>query len=258
MPKDFLFVTGAPRSGTTYVSDWLTQLEDAYCVHEVLTDLKGRPAEEAFAALNAYASSGADRLDKVRQREFLSWPSKGLETRDLGLLAWKEPVAWEGGGLDAVPDPLGTLLRTHCSQAVVTVRHPFDVVASGRRREASTSNWRPLSVEAHCAFWLSTLQLIRDLERQGCAVLVLRWEDLLADAGANAARLGEFVKRELPAFEGYEREPEELASMRACVHPERGLVGHTSRTYLTESDKEEIRRLLLAEATELGYELQDF
>ncbi|MCX0246591.1 hypothetical protein [Streptomyces drozdowiczii] len=257
MPQEFLFVTGAPRSGTTYISDWLTQLDDAYCVHEVLTDLKGKPSEDAFAALNAYASSGADRLDKVRQREFLSWPSEGLEARDLELLAWKEPVAWAGGGLDAVPDPLGTLLRTRCNQAVVTVRHPFDVVASGRRREAATSNWRPLSVEAHCAYWLSTLQLIRDLELQGCDVLVLRWEGLLADPSAHAVRLGKFVKRELPAFEGYEREPEELVSMRACVHPEGGLVGHASRMYLTKSDTQEIHRLLQAEATELGYDLAD-
>ncbi|MFD7708854.1 hypothetical protein ACFV6E_08850 [Streptomyces sp. NPDC059785] len=255
MLKEFFFVTGAPRSGTTYVSDWLTQLEDAYCVHEVLADLRHRSPEEALAALEVYARSGADRLDKVRQREFLAWPSQGLETPVPGLVGWKEPVTWERGGLSAVPEPLGTLLRRHCEKAMVTVRHPFDVVASGRRREATTSNWRPLSVAEHCAFWLSTLDVIRDLKAQGTEVLVLHWESLLADPGSSAVRMGELLNRTLLAFDGYEREPEELSSMRACVDPQRGLSGHASRRYLTETDRQEISLLLSVEAAELGYEV---
>lgn len=255
MLESFVFVSGAPRSGTTFVSDWLTQLPDGYCVHEVLSDLMGSSCAEALDALARYASTGSDRLAKVKQREFVAWPDGGLRTPLPKIVGWKEPVTWGRGGLRDVPDPLGALLQTHCHEAVVTVRHPYDVVASGRRREAMTSNWRPLSVAQHCSFWLGALDMVRDLQSAGCNVLVLRWEDLLADPRSAAAQLGKLVGRELPAFDGYERDAQELSEMRGCVDSERGLAGHSSRATLTSTDRAEIRRLLQPDAADAGYVL---
>jgi hypothetical protein len=255
--ESFVFVTGAPRSGTTFVSDWLSQLPDCYCAHEVLADLAGRTPDEAIAALALYAASGSDRLTKLRQREFLQWPSDGLSKVSATLIGWKEPVTWPRGGLGAVPEPLRSLLRTRCRQAVVAVRHPFDVVASGRRREATTTNWRPLSVVEHCNYWLSTLDLIRGLAEAGSQVLVLHWEEMVADPAGSARDLGRLLHRVLPNFDGYERGREELQTMRTCVDRKYGLVGHEQRRYLSDDDQDEIRRLLRSEAEDLGYALDD-
>lgn len=254
MLQEFFFVSGAPRSGTTFVSDWLTQLPDTYCVHEVLADLKGRPAEEVLPALLRYAATGADRLDKCLQREFLSWPETGLEKDTPHLLGWKEPVTWGRDGIDAVPQPLRAALHKWCSKAVIIIRHPSDVVASGRRREATTNNWRSLSVEEHCTYWLSALDLIRDLESLGVEVLVLRWEDIIADPENSGLRLGDLIGRKLPLFTGYERDANELRILRSCVNATRGLLGHPSRGYLTADDEWEIRQMLGVRISEFGYE----
>ncbi|MGH3866079.1 MAG: hypothetical protein ACRDQ4_08060 [Pseudonocardiaceae bacterium] len=41
-----LFVTGVPRSGTTFVSDWITQSKDAYCAHEISREVDGMTDSE--------------------------------------------------------------------------------------------------------------------------------------------------------------------------------------------------------------------
>ncbi len=255
MLDQFVFVSGAPRSGTTYISDWLTQLPDTYCVHEVLADLKDCPEQDVMPALLDYARTGQDRHGKALQHEFLSWPDGGLEKADPRVLGWKEPITWGRGGIPAAPRPLGEALRDHCQSCVFTVRHPFDVVASGRRREARTSNWRPLTAEEHCGYWLSAFDMIRELTDLGKNVLVLRWEDLISDPDTGGAQLGELVGTQLPSFSGYERNAEELRSFRECVDPARGLAGHPSRVFLTSDDEREIRKVLATEAAEFGYEL---
>lgn len=249
----FLFVTGSPRSGTTYVSDWLTQLPDVYCVHEVLSELRDWPPAQVLQALLGYARAGSDRLAKPLQREFLSWPDSGLQTEAPMLLGWKEPVTWRPGGLAACPEPLRTALRQQCDRAVVTLRHPFDVVASGRRRERSTTNWRPLSIEEHCEYWFSALELAGDLDRVGAQVLVLRWESMVVDPAGTADRLGELIGLRLPEFAGYERTGDELSGLRAAIDQERGLVDHPHRDALTGPDRDRIWQLVGNAATGMGY-----
>jgi hypothetical protein len=70
-----LFVTGAPRSGTTFVSDWITQSEDAYCAHEISREVDGMTDSEILDYLWYCARTGTDRRDKLSLREFVRWPA---------------------------------------------------------------------------------------------------------------------------------------------------------------------------------------
>lgn len=60
-PLQMLFVTGAPRSGTTFVSDWITQAEDAYCAHEISREVDGMTDSEILDYPLALRRTGTDR-----------------------------------------------------------------------------------------------------------------------------------------------------------------------------------------------------
>jgi hypothetical protein len=101
-----LFVTGALRSGTTFVSDWITQAEDAYC-----------------------ARTGTDRQDKRALHEFVRWPTHQPKKR-LMVLGFKEPIFWpvQSG---VAPCHVDSFLERFPTKYVFMLRHPYDVIASG-------------------------------------------------------------------------------------------------------------------------------
>jgi hypothetical protein len=249
-PTLFL-VTGPPRSGTTFLSDWITECPDAYCVHEVVEHLADRADHEILDYLRACASTGADRLGKPAQREFLRWDSPRTvgAPRVLGL---KEPLVWPA---DAVPYAVGEFMIKHRARIVVTIRHPYDLVASGRHRAAHTTNWPGFSVAEHCRFWSESLRLHARYEARGCPAILLRWEELVLEFDRTRSLVDALLGIQLPVFYGNEQDPEYVLALRQKVSLERGVTVESKRGLLTDDDVASIRRLLGRECQALGYEL---
>src|SRR5436309_1875203 len=87
------FVTGPPRSGTTFLSDWITECPSAYCAHEIVGSIPGTSPNEITRYLHKCAATGQDRLSKPVQREFLRWDHPYTKIAPT-LLGFKEPIAW--------------------------------------------------------------------------------------------------------------------------------------------------------------------
>lgn len=251
--RPFLFVTGAPRSGTTFISDWITETEDAYVCHEVLPQLTGLTVPEMWAYLGSCADTSNDRMQKPRQLEFLAWRERRrpVPPRVLGL---KEPVTWT---TDAPPEPLVTLLSHAQSRCVMLVRHPYDIVISGFRRGSQTRNWPGYTIEEHCRLWMQATSLKEWLRRSGIPVLVLPWEDLIVVNEAAKGSLEAFIGFPLPAFSGFERNPAQLDSYRQTVTRTHGICDARRRAELSRCDRNRIATLVAQRAEELGYRLDD-
>ncbi len=252
--RTFLFVTGAPRSGTTFVSDWISETEDSYVCHEVLPELAGMPVEAMWAYLANCARTGMDRMGKVKQLEFMSWQER-QRTAVPRILGLKEPVAWDGS---EAPQPIASLLAAKPSLCIVLIRHPYDVVTSGMRRGRQTSNWPGYSVNDHCRLWLQTLALAGWVRRMGTPVLLVRWEELFLEHEAVKEKIEEFVGVSLPGFTGFERRPTELAFYAKNVSKAHGLRDADRRQELSNADRDEIKAVVGSEAREMGYCLDEW
>ena len=248
-----VFVTGAPRSGTTFVSDWLCESPDAYCAHEVLPLPNGGADDDAalIATLRRCALTGEDRLGKPRQREFMRWRPQPPKPAP-AVLGLKEPVQWP---LDLLPGPLDALLERRRPSLVVLVRHPYDTIASGRRRALTTGNWPGFDLDSHCRLWLDALSLGERARSRGQPVLTLRQEELLREPEPARAALERLLGVELPGFDGNERTSTELTAMRERVSPTAGLVDGPDRELLPDADRRRIVELTGEACGALGYEL---
>src|SRR5438128_1402735 len=120
MSFEMLFITGAPRSGTTFVSDWITESPDAYCAHEVLDELMGKTEEQVIEYLQYCAATGVDRLSKQLQREFMHWDNPRTKT-DPRILGFKEPLVWPIE-MGQMPYPVGSFLEKFDTRYIVMVR----------------------------------------------------------------------------------------------------------------------------------------
>jgi len=251
--RSFLFITGAPRSGTTFISDWITETEDAYICHEVLPELTGLTLPQMWAYLELCARTSDDRMKKSRQLEFLRWRERRrtIAPRVFGL---KEPVTWT---TDTPPDSLEMLLANASSRCVLLVRHPYDIVISGIRRGSETRNWPGFTVEEHCRLWLQAVSFTHWLQRSDVPLLVLPWEDLILEHEAAQQSLEEFIGFQLPAFSGFERDPAQLDAYRRTVSRKHGICDALHRAELSPRDRATIASLVAPRAEELGYCLGD-
>lgn len=253
LPFDLTFVTGAPRTGTTYLSDWITESPDAYCAHEILSDVRGMSDEEILDYLRRCAATGVDRTSKVLQHEFLRWKEPKTKT-DPKLLGFKQPVVWPAAPGET-PYAAGEFLGKFDTLYVVAVRHPYDVIASGKHRALHTRNWPGFTTEEHCRLWLSAAAARRSYAERGFRVLDVRWERLVLDFEGTKAALEGFLGVELPVFHGYEITAEYMRSLRPRVSLEGGLLSGSKRELLTPPDLEVIRSLTAEQCALLGYEL---
>jgi hypothetical protein len=248
-----IFVTGAPRSGTTFVSDWITESTDAYCAHEILEDIAGKTDEQIISYMWYCAATGVDRLSKPLQREFMRWNVPKTKTSP-SLLGFKEPLIWPIVP-DQMPYPVSGFLEKFDARYIVLIRHPYDVIASGKHRAICTRNWPNFSVEEHCLFWLDAVVLYDFYVERGFKALCIRWEKLITAFTEVKEALGQFLNLTLPEFHGYEHTFEHIQSLRKQVSLTEGLKGDGKRELLTQSDLEIIRLLTADSCASLGYSL---
>lgn len=250
-----VFVTGAPRSATTFISDWISQSPYAYCAHEISREVAGMTDEQIMQFLRTCAASGADRLGKAGIRDHMRWNS--LPRKDaarLRVLGFKEPVFWPVQS-PAPPYHADGFLRKLQAKYITTMRHPYDVVASGKHRAATTATWPGFTTEQHALLWRSAVLQWQSYIRHGYSTLCLRWEQLVLQPSVTRRALQRFLGISLPAFCGYERDADYIEELRRNVSPTKGLTSSGYRDYLTQADIEVIRSIAGDLTADLGYEL---
>lgn len=250
-----VFVTGAPRSATTFVSDWITQSPDAYCAYEISREVAGMTDDQIMRFLRKCAVSGEDRLGKTGIRDHMHWsnlPRK--EIVRLRVLGFKEPVFWPVQ-TPSPPYHADGFLQKYPARYVIIMRHPYDVVASGKHRAATTATWPGFTTEQHALLWHTAVQQWQSYVRRGHETLCLRWEQLLLQPRTARSALNRFLGISLPAFDGYERTPGYIERLRRQVSPVAGLIRSEHRHYLTRTDIDIIRTVAGEDAAGIGYEL---
>lgn len=250
-----VFVTGAPRSATTFISDWITQSPYAYCAHEISREVAGMTDEQIMQFLRTCAASGADRLGKAGIRDHMRWnrlPRK--DATRLRVLGFKEPVFWPVQS-PAPPYHTDGFLRKFQARYITTMRHPYDVVASGKHRAVTTATWPAFTTEEHALLWRSAVLQWQSYIRHGYSTLCLRWEQLVLQPSVARCALQRFLGISLPAFCGYERDADYIEELRHNVSPTKGLTSSRYRNYLTQADIEVIRSIAGDLTADLGYEL---
>lgn len=256
MVPEMLFVTGAPRSATTYMSDWITESPDAYCAHEISREVAGMTDDQIIDYLRVCAVTGADRLGKTGIRDHMRWgapPDKDIAR--LRVLGFKEPVFWPVQSLTP-PYHADAFLRRFPARYVVMLRHPYDVVASGKHRAATTATWPGFTTEQHALLWRTALLQWRAYIRHGYNALCIRWEHLVLQPERTRLVLQRFLTIDLPAFfAGYERSPGYFEKLQRQVSPAEGLASGGYRHYLTRADIDIIRSVASDVAADVGYEL---
>ena len=251
--RPFLFISGAPRSGTTFISDWITETEDAYICHEVLPQLTGLNVPEMWKYLESCAKTSEDRMQKPGQLEFLKWRERRRPFAP-SVLGLKEPVTWT---TDEPPEALVSLLSNSQSRCIILVRHPYDLVISGIRRGSGTRNWPGYTIEEHCRFWMQATSLLDWLRRSSIPVLVLPWEDLILVSEASKESLETFIGFPLPEFTGFERDPSQLDFYRQTVSRTHGIRDLRHQAELSDSERKAIFKLVGSLAEEFGYCLNE-
>ena len=171
----FFFITGAPRSGTTFLSDWITQSKEAYCVHEVLNDIRGKSVEDLTLYMANCSKNGYDRFSKTQQLKFLDWQKIKVKT-DPTVLGLKQPIIWFS--TENFRADLHNFFDLKPLKMIVLIRHPFDVIASGKHRANHTNNWPNYSTEDHCKFWQTSFDLIESWNHDSKDNLVIFWKIL--------------------------------------------------------------------------------
>jgi len=250
-PVEVFFVTGAPRSGTTFLSDLVTQSPFAYCCHEVLPELVGKSNDEILEYLQFCAATGVDRLAKPLQREFIRWVDLPCK-RSPNLLGLKEPLVWFDGLL---PEPIGQFLMRFDTRYIVTIRHPYDVIASGKHRARYTRNWPNFTIEAHARFWERAVDLSDWLAVNKRKLLLVRWERLVLDFDGTRRAIGQFLGVDLPRFYGYEHTPDHFHDLCNNLSLAEGVKNNPYRDLLTHAERLIIRTRLRECCKDLGYEL---
>lgn len=249
-----LFVTGAPRSGTTFVSDWITQAEDAYCAHEISREVEGMTDSEILDYLWYCARTGADRQSKRALHEFVRWPAHQPKTQ-LTVLGFKEPIFWpvQSG---VAPYHVDSFLERFPTKYVFMLRHPYDVIASGRWRAEQTTTWPGFTTDEHARLWISSFQLWQWHRERGHPIFTIRWERLLLEYSTVRDELQDFLGLGLPVFHGYELSEGQLKQLRQRVSLADGVVGNPDRERLTDKDLHVICSVVGNLANHLGYNME--
>lgn len=246
------FVCGAPRSGTTYISDWITESEKAYCVHEVLNEVENMSYEEVVSYLRHCASTGKDRYGKLLQREFLKWNDLHLK-EDPQILGIKQPVTWSGTVNS--PGLIKNVLAKASVKKIVLLRHPIDVIASGKYRGIHTRNWPNYSVEVHCDLWITAYRHYVEWTELGNEVHVIFWEELVLDFEAEKNKIEIYLGIDLPNFSGYEHSASHFSQLRRSTFRALGVIHNPNRDLLSESEADVIRSKTSEICNNIGYKI---
>jgi hypothetical protein len=219
----------------------------------VWEDIEQRREQSVIDFLRVCARTGMDRLSKPRQLEFMRWEQVFTKT-DPPVLGFKEPVAWSIER-NRMPYLTGDFLRWANARCIMMLRHPYDVVASGRARAIETRNWPNFTVEEHCQFWYDAVRLRERYLRDSLACLDIRFEELLCSPDTITKAIETFLSIGLPTFSGNERTPDYIENLRKGASPRFGLRGNANRKYLTSDDLMTIQTQLGEACEEFGYSL---
>jgi hypothetical protein len=226
-----VIVVGLPRSGTSFVSDILSQIPDLY----VFDDLYLYREAKAIGADAGYLNAG--QLDKLLF--FLGWqirarikhgvfsvPDMTVEDVDDAMTAlgelyrgkratwfelleeWMMRLAINQGashwGYKAPQDFLHTALLSRVFPGVKFIfvqRDPRDMMRSLKYVHNMDGNPKQYHPVAYSLYWKSCAAKIKELRSQGCGSLVLKFDDLVrspSDCAAEVARyLGLFAPGEI-------------------------------------------------------------
>jgi len=217
-----ILVVGAPRSGTTLVRRLLDAHPDVACPGEtrLFTACARFLATERVVGgmdvgvLNGLAFAGFEPDEVLERLRAFAFAFPREHARRAGVRRWAEKTAVDAFHLREIEALCGD--RVHY---VAVVRHGLDVACSVREWVAKSEahpaelvpyvarHARPL--EAYCHAWVDVMASLDALRRaRPERVIVLRYEDVLADPEAELARLFEGLgERVVPdllrrAFEG--------------------------------------------------------
>ncbi len=243
MKQKVFYVGGPPRSGTTFISDWITQAPEAYCAHEISARISNKKDEEVVQLLLGYAASGNDRYGKRKQREFLDWENIPVKKAP-EQLGFKQPVVWQNpADCPAVADRFIDRMK---GKRILIFRHPIDMIASAKHREKTTANWPGYSVKELCAFWKCAFEHTQNWAKDPDRLHVVQWERLLLDHDAEKALLERFLSLKLPQFAGYENSSEYFKILQRTTSFEQGVTGNKKRELLSPQEVKQINQLLEA------------
>lgn len=249
--QKLFFLTGAPRSGTTFLSDWITTAPNAYCVHEVLPELRQCHPEHRVALLQEFSRTSADRLGKPLQREFLNWEHVCAK-QNPEVLGLKNPWIWNE------PTPEASITETSPSllaRVIVLMRHPFDMVASGFERGLKTRNWPNYTAAMHVGFFRAVTEFVQGWRNSGKALLLIRYEDLLLRPEQIRTSIEEFLGVTLNSFSGNEHEAGYFDRLSSSATIRLGTPENSKRALLSAADRDVIRRTIDECSFDTGYDL---
>lgn len=246
------FVTGPPRSGTTFLSDWITECTTAYCAHEIIDSLPAPDPDGITTYLHDCAATGKDRLSKTLQRDFLRWDHPRTKIAP-PVLGFKEPIVWRS--VDALPYAVAGYLEAVRARCIVTTRHPYDVIISGKERAARTRNWPTFGVAEHCELWCTALPMADFYHKRGLATLLIRWERLILEFAEVRNELQDFLHINLPLFAGNERSNDYIASLRTRISMSGGVRDRHLRAQLSNEERAIVRNITGGACSCLGYTL---
>lgn len=182
MSAEFVLIAGAPRSGSTLVSDSLTEWPNSFIhVEPGLTWGRlncrglnvGEPWAASLAAPSAAASvipPGVDPIDHYVNEVLPLMPPAQIGVKEVAFRRFRHRRLLRGVG---------------ASKVVVTVRDPRDTWVSlgelGRRLDAPNWSFRGLDLEAIAARFTIIYRHLAELADDGA--LVVRYEDLCTDVG---------------------------------------------------------------------------
>jgi hypothetical protein len=241
-PAEDFILCGCPRTGTTLLTAALFQPPQVVTVMEPWDGMRMPPAE-LFRSLHAEIETGVLRRGRLDVQTLqgageVRWTQEG--TQDVPVATtpdWILGVKWPGYWrfLDALPE----------TRFVVTLRHPFEVVASFKQAggqvaqglQYETAFNRELNAHLRSAttdpserrvllFDYIHERLLPHLERPN--VLVVRYERWFDDADGLVAELAAFLGRELHRSPALLRRPRAAAGVLDPAELE--LVRRTCRT----------------------------
>ncbi|ETN93147.1 Sulfotransferase domain protein [Gammaproteobacteria bacterium MOLA455] len=223
-----VIVVGLPRSGTSFVSDILSQIPELY----VFDDLYLYREAKAIGADNGYLN--ASQLDKLLF--FLGWqirarirhgtfsiPDMKMEDVDQVMAAlyelYKEAdVTWfqlleewmmrlainQGAshwGYKAPQDFLHTAMLSRVFPGVKFIfvqRDPRDMMRSLKYVHSKDGNPKQYHPVAYSLYWKSCAAKIRDFQSQGYDSLVLKFDDLVKSPSDSAAEVARYLGLSVP------------------------------------------------------------
>jgi len=205
--REGLLVLGAPRSGTTLLRRLIDAHPNMACPGETNVFVGcGRMlrSEEiaggtSIGMLDGLGFAGFERGEVLRRlREFAFGFHREYATAQ-GKPRWAAKTAFDAFYLDEIEELCGDQVRYVCIQ-----RHGLDVACSiqelcekngGYLRELHEYVARyPMALEAFAHAWVDlTNSLIAFAKRRRGDALLIRYEDLAADANATMSRVMEFV-----------------------------------------------------------------